>query len=302
MKKIKILGVLALFLLIGFTSSCSSDSDSNAAGENLYPGFKLKINGEVLQLGLPTPESAFNGYPTMSLRNDIFNIKIVLGGITQILNINFTKDGKFVSSHFSNYPANYESFPHYTSHYYNFHLDSVDEVNMKAKGSFAGRIYLLNNGVVYPDSEPMDIEVEFDLNYYDDSSPFISTPILKAQLDGVEWKPFRKIPHGVINDGPYVFKMIFPNVGATPAGSYTFDSASTVNRIEIGKYNPATWQYDYYQTTGTMNISEVSLTGGFGNQYYLYKGTFSFTAVNPDNPSDVHQITGGQFNWSQNYN
>ncbi len=72
-----------------------------------------------------------------------------------------------------------------------------------------------------------------------------------------------------------------------PAVAYSFGNTDTTNNVRIAKYDVTTGTLINYNTTGTFTISKY--------ENYILTGSYSFNGVNPNNPSDVIQVTDGEF-------
>jgi hypothetical protein len=56
--------------------------------------------------------------------------------------------------------------------------------------------------------------------------------------------------------------------------------------------------YDYYIISGQVGYTYREY---HGYTYYSFIGTFSFTATNPNNPTDIIQVTNGVFRSYQQF-
>lgn len=280
--------VVALLTLALF--SCSSSDDDNGPA------------GVVPQ---PEPISTFHlVWADQELRNDTLPADTRASRKDRIFrfedgpfSISFDVDGHFGYIEMLSNPGHpnntqyFRSMRAFSSHYVNFDLISVDEQNKRVKGSFSGYVY---HNPFDSTSEATFVSGFFDL-LYSDNIPSILNYGVSAKLDGNEWnytdwhssqssQPFYYSDH-YVSDGPY--KIMVDYGASTTTGIYNFNPVDASPKVRLSKYNLGTGAYIDYLCTGTMDITN--------REGSLFTGIFSFTAVNPQNPSEVISVTDGHF-------
>lgn len=203
--------------------------------------------------------------------------------------------------------SNFYTLNGYSSHYFGFHVTSIDEVNHRVKGDFSGYIY----------SDPLDINSEqkfisgdFDVYYYD-IVPYFSGLKHTCKINGADWSKtnkYRTRGVGALNrnvtehdtsDDEYKLMIKYDMIGIQ-VGTFNFTDSGTTNMIQLAKFDTTTGQYINYNSTGTLNITQKEVISG-GSNAFLLKGTYSLTAVNPTNSSDVITVTDGDFKLLYSY-
>lgn len=288
MKKIFLFLVSMLVL-----ASCSNDGSESP--QPITPSantYNYTING--------VPYSGAFFYMPLRMENEF----IVRCDTDTDLQFNFDASGhlgkvylRFNSPEHLAYVERY-SYVNYPEHFFTFDLISVDDVNKRVKFSFSGRLYKIENNL---SSEYTEIAGEIDTHYIDDM-PVVTGLMNHAKLNGESWGQTRVIrTFGAGGDnnnydengysgGPYKLTVAY-NTLDVAVGTYNFDASTVTNCVRLSKFNPETMAYTVYDTQGTMNITQKA---GLGTSYTL-SGNYSFTAVNPGNPSDVIQVTEGNF-------
>ncbi|MFT3795036.1 hypothetical protein [Flavobacterium sp.] len=117
-----------------------------------------------------------------------------------------------------------------------------------------------------------------------------------AKFNTVDWKAWTE-PQNSIFTSTDAYRIETHFAVTTTPGSYAINESSG-NYVRFSKFNTATLTYDYYNVTGTIAHSYREFHGAAS---YSYIGTFNFTAVNPNNPSDVIQVTDGTFRSYQKF-
>lgn len=296
--------VSLLLVLIFFSIGCTNDDDQllpvvdNTAvlpGDGQY--FHLKVNGYDLPFDLINPYGV--NTVNLSRNGSEFQLRMKMETVNT-LNVNFDGNGKIISARYrpdwiSGVLFNYVNYPNFPGHYFNLEVISNDTINNRIKVAFSGKLYLDETNM---NSETFDIDAcEFDLAYPDQNSGISPTMFSGAFLDncsakfnGNLWYATREKFGAFTTTDPY--KLEIKIVANTSPGSYNFTPSSTTNRIQFSKFNIQTLTYDYYDTTGSVVYTFKEFHGGTN---YTYKGSFSFTAVNPTNPADVIQVTDGEY-------
>ncbi len=272
---------LPLILVFITLASCSGSDDNE---DNQASSLSVTVNGEPLE--------------TFSCRAVKVNDHFYLS--TQNFKLDFEKDGTFGKTWTRVFPPlgpqkDFWSFRNYSSNYYDFNLESVDEVHHRIKGNFYGLAYFDPENL---QSEAKYVGGEFDMKYT--VQPGNITGLSNnVMMNGVPWKmsthyvkrrEFSSNSHDLtlhtVNDGPFEIVIHFRQF-TTPLGPQPFTSQDSNYKILVGKFDVATASYTYYEGSGVLNISATG-------EHYVY-GTYTFDGVNPDNPGDVISLSGGSF-------
>lgn len=318
MKKILYCSILAILLL----NSCSSDDNegqiTNAPVElppTEEPFFlKLTYDGVPVLDGIHYP--AWNPfYPLRRNYDGSFEImaKAELGCMNLTIKFNEWNDLIYVTS-YNYYPDYYPTlfscfnYRKAASEHFHFELESFDPVNHTVRGNFSGRLY---KNSIDLNSDFVEISGSFYNNYSSDSgitgSRFYG---VSANIAGQSWHS-TEMP--LINEEGYGYSdPLAPGIKfsqfisddryriiighETVVGIRNFSDTSSGTFVRLSKYNPATDQYENYNTiSGNIVIASVTPLAPYVKQY---KGVFSFTAVNPNDSSDIIQVTEGTFNFN----
>ncbi len=196
--------------------------------------------------------------------------------------------------------VSYENYQYYPDNYFNLEIISLDEAAQRIKVNFSGKLYHESDDF---NSEAIEINGTLDMDYAIDTE---SLPGIvygdfalhcDAKFNGVPWKAtHQSYPGSMMSSNftapdPYRIDIYFvPNNNIS--ASYDVTPSSTDNYIKFWKFNTATLVYDSYEVTGTL---EYHYREFHGANEYTYFGNFSFTAINPNNPADVIQVTDGDF-------
>lgn len=290
--------IFCFFLFI----SCTENTDnSNPVGANdTY--FRMNIDGTEVQFD--TQDA--NAYNTahIEIKGDKFIVRVNSGfqaGSTNWNNyvIVFDKQGNFLS--FNRNGNGYSNYKNYPSHYFNLNIISLDEINKKIKVSFSGKLYIDNLDL---NSESNEVSGELMMNY--DGNETLYSGLLMgpnipqyctAQLNGNLWTAKFEDRYSIFTaEDPYKIVIHF-DVNELP-GTFDVTPASTNNYITFSKFNTETLLFDNYSVTGLLAHSYREY---HGMNQYSFIGTFSFTAVNLNNPTDIIQVTEGSFRSYQSF-
>lgn len=195
---------------------------------------------------------------------------------------------------YPNQTSLFYSYRAFSSNYFDFNLEQVDEVHKRVKGTYSGYLYAnpedLNSEIKY-------VSGSFDLAYQD-LVPTVSGLGNHAKIDGADWSRTNKysiqggdgfgshvVQHDLSDDKYKI--IIHYDLTDTTVGTFNFVPVDATNKIEIAKYDTATNTYINYNCTGTLVITKRE-----GN---IFGGMYQFTAVNPNNPADTIQVTDGDF-------
>ena len=299
---------ILIFIIGVFLSSCTSSN--NETPNNETPNgdqFNLVIDG--VTFGLPKSQDV-NYSINISKKADIIHVGITNGDLFNTdsmfnMGLNFTKNGKFhsrnisfFSYNFSN--PNYTNFIDFPSNFFNCTLLEIDEVNKRVKLNFEGKLYQNKYSIT---SDSRQISGQLNLAYTDNGTqadPLVYNGIEQyctANINSVSWfARFENTYSAFTDEGAYKIETHFVN-SPTP-GNFTFNSANTDNYVKFSKFNPITMTYNYYNVTGQVGFTYREY---HGYTYYSFIGTFSFTATNPNNPTDIIQVTDGVFRSYQKF-
>lgn len=312
--------IIKLVLIFAFFCvSCSNDTSDNSTVNTQY--LRLNING--VEKIIPS-EDYPNNSVVLGFSGNVFQLTAFYGKLdnnysSQMFKLIFDKNGNIISVknsvHENEYGdfvyGNYNFFP---SNYFDLNIISLDEASKKIKVSFSGNLYLNSNStsnlyLLSLDREFVQAEGEIDMIYEEWEGPYTGIfmanleQYCSAKLNGVAWEGNRanefmgSYTYGsFMASDPYKIEIRFAQ--DANLGSYNFTTASTENRIKFSKFNTTTLTYDYYTVNGVLNNDYKEFHGGTS---YSYFGTYNFTATNPNNPSDVIQVTDGKFRYYQRF-
>jgi hypothetical protein len=302
MKTLKSLFVFALMLVV---FGCTTDTTTPVPPVDETPVVKTS-----------TISYFVNGVPFVVQSNGVNSYKtentLVINKDAGI-EFSFDKQGQFgylkidLNTGTATVTSKFQSATGFSSHYFDFAVTSMDEINKRIKGTFAGYLYA---NPLNLNSEKKFVSGEFDV-YYLDAIPAFSGLKNSCKLNGADWtKSYTYLTHGDAahiatitqhdsNDQEYQI-LINYNIYSIGLGLFNFSELSTVNFIQLAKFDTITGQYVYYNCTGSLNVLQKEYNSyGFGD--FLLKGNYSFTAVNPNNSSDVVQVTDGYFKLLYHY-
>lgn len=298
-----------LFLLsLIFLVSCSSD-DGGSTPEPQQPQeyVNVKINGIEKSVDFG-PSSEFEG-ASVTKNKDVFTLSIRVGANFEwhAFNIIFTKEGKLISAKdasvsASDYGATYYNYRNFPSNYFTIQILSLDETSGKIKMKFNG---LMHTSATNFSSETIDVEGNLSLNYSsnDDTKPYYNISGYQvdqycyAKLNNNSWIAYQEYTNGIFTSvDPYKIEVHFAS--NVPVGSYNVNPTSTGTYIKFSKFNTTTLTYDDFQVTGTLSNNYSEYHGG---NRYSFIGAFNFTAVNPNNPSEVINMSEGNFRSYQQF-
>ena len=298
--------IAVFFFIVLLTISCSVNDENPDITSN-SDHFSLVIDG--VKLGLPTSQD-INYQVSISKKADLINVGISNGDLFNTdsmfgLSLIFSKNGKFISGKMNFFSYNYENpqyvnFINFPSNYFNCTLLEIDEVNKRVKLNFDGKLYENKNSIT---SDAREMNGQLDMKYTDNGEepdPLVYNGIeqyCRATINTNPWiARFEHSYSAFTNEEAYKIEPHFAN-SPTP-GSYTFNSESTDNYVRFSKFNPLTLTYDYYNVSGQVGYSYREY---HGFTYYSFIGTFSFTATNPNNSSEIIQVTNGVFRSYQKF-
>lgn len=275
MKTIKL---ICSFIFLVTIVSCSSDGGNGSSTNSAT----LSINGNDVSVSNPIAQ---RGDDTFVIVADLPN--------DELIQLEFNKQGNLAEvSYWEEFDV-FTNFKYFKSNYFNFTLVSLNESSRRVKVSFSGTIYADDTDM---STESRTVSGTFDLPYIV-TTPQISGLGLNCKIAGDNWyetqfwdNGFGSMDRKFINDDNNMIIMQFAD--ENPAtGTYNFTNSSN-DKIKLAKFNTTTLSYVEYNTSGTVTISS-NTQPIFGIR--VIEGTFSFTATNPSNSSEVIQVTNGRF-------
>lgn len=268
---------ISFLFLVALTASCSSSDSGGSSTESTFAlnGTNVAVTGPLAQ----------RSEDTFVISADLPN--------NESIQIEFNKYGNLAEFSYWTDTDVFKNFQYYKTNYFNFSLISLNESAHTVKVSFSGTIYADENDMT---SAAKQVSGTFDLPYVV-NTPLLTGLGLNCKIAGSSWYETQFWDNGFgggvdrkyISDDDKRIIMVFDSELIIP-GTYTFTTGSN-NKMQLGKYNTATNMYTDYNTSGTLTIT--SNIPGFGVR--IIEGTFSFTAINPSNSSDVIQVTNGSF-------
>lgn len=287
-----------VFFLFFTIVSCSTDSKFDPV-EIIAPfeeNFEISVNGQLL-------DTIVDVYQI----EDTFTFKIFPESV-----ISFNKNGNFgfvyLDLHIfaTSGTKDFYSFANYSSNYFTLNIEELDEVKRTIKGSFSGTIYSNAQDL---SSEGKYISGTF-AKKYTLLAPVFSNLKNAAKIDGNQWfEANRYLTKGVPTNANIVYHsvsddeykiMIKYDESNINVGTYNFSETTATNAIQLSKFDVATEQYINYKCIGILNIVQKENIDPSGSQFIL-KGNYSFTAINPNNPADIINVTEGNFKLFHTY-
>jgi hypothetical protein len=297
--------IIYVLLLIVFCSSCASDNSagSEPPGSNEY----VKLNVDGLAMLFHINDAQADNRATLIIEGNKFKLSLYSYAsagndpYNNYYEMVFDKQGNLFSFirwgyGLGNAYFNYKNFP---AHYFHLNITSIDEINKNIKGNFSGKIF---KNELSLSSESNELSGEFLMNYQGDETVYTGIEVhgvrqhCEAKFNGIPWAANFENNSAFTAQDPYKIILHF-DVNAQP-GSYNITPASSDNYISFSKFNVETLVYDQYNVTGVLSHSYREY---HGFDQYSYVGTFSFTAVNPNNPADVIQVSEGSFSSYQQF-
>lgn len=276
--------IFKLYFFVVFSSlavSCSSsDSDSSGSADN---SGTLTVNGTSVTITDKIAQRADNTLAISANADDGSSLQLTFDSFGNLDTANY----------YDSEGNDYNSYKHFNSNYFNFNLLSVNATNKTVKVSYSGKVYLNDEDLT---SSYKTIGGSFNLTYIL-QTPIISGIGISCKIAGTDWHEttswdngfFGDVDRKFISSDANLIVMKFASEGITP-GTYIFNPASA-NAFQLAKYNTTTLEYDYYECTGSFTVT--SNTDYFS--YSIVEGTFSFTAINPLNPSQEITVSNGVF-------
>jgi len=308
----KIIGWLCLVVL---TFGCSDDN-TVLVEEPLNDGtyFHFKVNGTDIpfiqggQYDLSNRGQVNVGANRIEVFIEYgFNNGSLFGGLHRF-DLIFLPDGRLINVEQEStmltqngFTIRYKNYYNFPSNYFNVNIISNDIERKRLKATFSGKLYF--NQFSF-ESESIDVEGDFDIIYQAEiPSPEHQIQIAgvqqycKSKLNGADWVALFESPYGTFTaSDPYKIDIQFP-ISATPT-IYNLTPGGSTNYLKFYKFNTITKVFDEYEVTGSVSYTYREFHGA---NRYSFIGTYSFTAVNPNNSSDIIQVTDGTFRSFKQY-
>jgi len=304
-------------VLIVICSSCSKEPADNSVVNvpvNNSEVLRLRVNGS--EVVIPNKEFPNNSlmlwksgpYFTLQVTYGLKFIGTIpqYGQPSHFLALVFDTKGNIVKGNYSVYdseygPVNYAIYKNFSSNYFKVNVISLDETSKKIKATFTGPMFLNSSEDLTRESITIDGDLNITYPEYDAGETVISNYLpgqnCTAKINGAVWTANHEYSYGSFTaSDPFKIDIAFAENSS--ASSFPFSTSSTINCIKFYKFNTMTLTYDSFNVNGVVSYSYREFHGG---RQYSYFGTFSFNAVNPNNPSEVIQVTDGAFRSFQTY-
>ncbi len=285
MTKIKF---FALFVLASIVAvSCSSDSEGGSVDSNEY--FNYTTDGRNVEITTWVAARSEDTFEVMGTNPDGTSMHFLFDAHGNLARAGSTPAD--VSS-----DPWMDSFQNFTSHYFNFDIVAIDEATQMIKVNYSGKLYEDEYNI---NSDFSTVSGSFNV-HYDVRTPIVPNIHFEAKIAGSDWYQVSggtsiygsSDVHLWQTSGDEYRLDLNINANTYSLGTFPYTSSSTANRVVLSKYDTATNQYVDYISSGTLSITDIADAGWSGK---MLTGTFSFTAVNPDNPAQTIQVTDGSF-------
>ena len=298
MKLIEKFLTISFFSLFFLLVSCSGNEEleNDQTLDDSPSIISIEVNGEEYYSGFAT---TFKTENIISIQNGAV-IKFDTSGRFGYFNIKLPTGGP------SSIDRDFYSFKFFSSNFFNFNLETVDEINKRVKGTFDGYLFADSADLT---SESKYVRGSFDLKFVE-LVPSVFNLKNQAKINGTEWVKIRSestiIPvgsssknytHHDYDDSEYRISINYnlPNgVSFLNETIYNFTNTAISNNVKLAKYDIISNTLVHYQTSGQLIITKYENS--------IMYGTYFFTAVNPNNPSDIIQVTDGNFKLISNSN
>ncbi|KGO90505.1 hypothetical protein [Flavobacterium suncheonense] len=287
----KIFRFLAAFFVAVALFSCSSSSDDASSSSN-GEYFNLNYEGAAVNITQFQAQRSEQTIAVTAVAADGLGISFEINELGDIGNVHTYPTS---SSSAAVYDL-YSSYRNYPSHYFTLNLIELNSQAKTVEVSFTGDLYedqyVLGGNTV-------QISGSFKVRYTD-IQPMVNDLGFRANIGGNVFMSATNDQSGGFFNGSDIaltyynnseYTLTFnSNHDNTSVGTYNFNNGSTVNNVIISKFDTATQTYVDYLTSGTLTITEKIV----GTQFTVVKGTFSFTATNPENSTQI-TVSGGDF-------
>ncbi len=273
--------ILALSILTAFTS-CKKNDESDTTEH-----FTYKYDGQNVDLTQWVVQKNGDRF-VIQANNSDQNIAIELNKYGDLATMT-----SYSSSNF-NFPLS-ESFYIYSSYFLDFNLDDIDTANKMIKVSFDGKLFEDNYDIT---STTHTVSGDLKLKYVEVAETELAK--VSCKIEGNDWHSTSgdQTYHGNDNyelsyysDDAYAINFHFNSNTLGTCNNQSFTDNSSL-RISLDIYDPQNDELINCSTSGTITISNYTPATGFN--YAVLEGSFSFTAVNPQNQQNI-TVNNGQF-------
>lgn len=274
----------SLFLMIGLVSCSSDSSSSSSSSSNANNTGQYSVNGTAATISTTTAQISEN----------FIAITATTSGSDQ-LQLQFNKFGDLTAVYLDQADgSSYTNYNYYTSNFFNFNLESYDESTRRVKVNFSGKLYFNNRDLT---SEYKVVSGSFDAICIQ-RTPLVAGLDVQCKINGNQWYKtsgdYSESDIALTNwYSDDAFKVSTTINGSTPVGTYTFSPTST-QKFVLSKFDVDDLYYKQYNATGSFTVTGNQIYNEFLGQRII-TGTFSFTAVNPENAADQVTVTNGTF-------
>lgn len=278
----KIYFIFAFVALSTFAISCSSDDGGSSSNSS-----SLTVNGSNVSFSNVLAQKSENSLAIIANASDGASIQILFNKFGNLESVTYD-DADFNS---------YYNYQHYKSNYFTFNLVSINESNKRVKIDYSGTLYEDETDL---NSNSITVSGSFDVNYIV-QTPAISGLGVTCKIGGSNWYATDGYTNNGIGFDDFILRELsddqnmislgFNSVNNGP-GTYIFTSSTNTNFAHLSKFNTTTLEYVDYNCVGSIVVTSKTSAGFIG---YFIEGTYSFTATNPTNSSDVIQVTNGVF-------
>ena len=273
--------------------ACTSDKVSEVP--EFKPTFNFTLNEDT-----STENMALVAKKTESMFS--LNVETTLGQVV----LSFDETGQFGAVSIdrrtgtSLITSNFYSFYYNSSHYFNFNLQSIDQVKKTVKGSFSGYLYA---DPLNLNSEKKFVSGVFDVKY-EDNVPGFHGIGNSAKINGDSWYSTNKyVKQGTgnfygdftqhdFNSNEYeilIYYRLQDHYGdpGLTVGNFNFIDTDVTRKVEISKFDTTAGIPVLYKCSGVLTITKI--------EDGIVTGSYNFTAINPNNSNDIITVTDGKF-------
>lgn len=282
----KINYLFAFFISVLSLVSCSSESSSSSSSStNSTNTGSFSIDGSAANSLTTTAQISENLIAITSTASNGDEIELQFNKFGDLVTVYLDKaDG-----------TRYMSYKYYAAHYFSFNLVSFDESTRRAKVNYTGKVYLDDESL---NSEFKTLNGSFDVVCVP-RTPLVAGLSFSCKINGNQWNQTTgwyqesgsDATNRWISDDEF---MIIGSVNrATAVGTYSFVPGNT-NRFQLAKFDTTDLYYKEFNCTGSYTVTSNQLYNEFLGQR-IVTGTFSFTAVNPEDTSEQIVVSNGTF-------
>ncbi|MBS7787180.1 hypothetical protein KIH23_07705 [Flavobacterium sp. CYK-55] len=274
----------SLFLMVAFVS-CSTESSSSSSSSNANNTGQFSVDGS----------SATISTTTAQISEDFIAITSTTSSGDQ-LQLQFNKYGNLTAVYLDDAEGNsFASYKYYVANFFTFNLESYDESSKRVKVNFTGKLYADSGDL---GSDYKTISGSFNA-ICAQRTPLVAGLDVQCKINGNQWYKTSgyysesgslALTNWFSDDAFMVSTTVNDNI---PVATYTFSPTST-HKFVLSKFDTNDLVYKQYNATGSFTVTGNQIYNEFLGQRII-TGTFSFTAVNPENAADQITVTNGTF-------